>query len=572
MFSTCVVDSTQMPWVQAQSTAPFSAACQNIMLEKNPFYWRYQICGSDQKHNTCTVAATTSSNMGAITCAQFCSSYPGMQCIGSNYGRTGTGNLCLIDTNFPSATCNSKLNANTSSQLCTCGFKPKAPQMSQYILPLFANNQSYCPAYPPNVASYNTSALASLNKHRQLNDQDDNNDYGRWYKKLTISIDYDAVKADGSAKITGINTEWDTDGWDTDTYNTDTPEMCTGLESHIRPGDPPGKCSFGHRPGNLPSNNCYGKLYAMNFTEASDKCAARNGHLAKVDTLAELQSLYDLFVNDDSFGIGLNDLGGLNWAWDGYNNVPVDPSWFNKTVPYHFPTDWSWTLGDCTQMVFPRPGKPYLTYTSCRYKQTYLCEGIASNTNPPVGGDLLADEGGFCIWYYANQYIALPDDESGGFQNTELAYFLLTDPNQMSNKYELLFGELYSMDIDGHRSNWNNWRNLTRRQVGQNSDAPVFPSQAANYSYHCHYTPTNFGMARVYSQQHMLERLYTGSAYQHCFCGYKYLGNLVDRCDCTRSGEQSNNCLTEHYQQLYEETFHETGQYVSCNNCDNPSP
>ena len=49
----------------------------------------------------------------------------------------------------------------------------------------------------------------------------------------------------------------------------------------------------------------------------------------------------------------------------------------------------------------------------------------------------------------------------------------------------------------------------------------------------------------------MLERLYTGSAHLHCFCGFKHLGKLVDRCDCTRSGETNNNCLTEHRKVTY---------------------
>ena len=38
----------------------------------------------------------------------------------------------------------------------------------------------------------------------------------------------------------------------------------------------------------------------------------------------------------------------------------------------------------------------------------------------------------------------------------------------------------------------------------------VFPPNSGNYSFHCHFSPTNFGVARIYSQQHMLQRLYTG--------------------------------------------------------------
>ena len=37
-------------------------------------------------------------------------------------------------------------------------------------------------------------------------------------------------------QVNKVHSSWDQDVWNTDTYNTDTPEMCTGVESHIRPG------------------------------------------------------------------------------------------------------------------------------------------------------------------------------------------------------------------------------------------------------------------------------------------------------------------------------------------------
>ena len=52
--------------------------------------------------------------------------------------------------------------------------------------------------------------------------------------------------------------------------------------------------------------------------------------------------------------------------------------------------------------------------------------------------------------YYENPYISLPDDQSGNFQNTELAYFLLSDPNLMTKKYELLFDQLYELGVQGN--------------------------------------------------------------------------------------------------------------------------
>jgi len=60
--------------------------------------------------------------------------------------------------------------------------------------------------------------------------------------------------------------------------------------------------------------------------------------------------------------------------------------------------------------------------------------------------------------YYGNPTISLPDDQSGNFRNTELAHFLLTSPTQSTNKYELLYNQLYSYNIPGHPENIANWK------------------------------------------------------------------------------------------------------------------
>ena len=183
----------------------------------------------------------------------------------------------------------------------------------------------------------------------------------------------------------------------TDSYNTGTPEMCTGLVSRIRKGDPESKCSFGNRPGNSASNNCYGKLYKMTFEEASNKCAARGGNLAKLDTLAEFEAVTSMFVNDNELSIGLHDVSGNDWRWDGFPGEQVPSSWFGSTVP--FVVD-SW-YDDCTTIDFNVNGvrSPHISTTSCSDKRTYLCESKSVVVgNSIVGGDLLADEGGFCIW------------------------------------------------------------------------------------------------------------------------------------------------------------------------------
>jgi len=559
MLCTCGVDTPAMAVAETKKNESLSTACLNLLFQPLPYYQSNQICTSDLILNTCTIAVP-----GSITCNQYCSSFPGMQCIQANAPNNWMScQIYSYTSAIPQPTCDSDISKNFNSILCQCGFIPGAPQQNSLQLNLFADNLAYCPAYPDGLVNNVT--------RRRLDDWQDGYNYKRYNKKVTLEIDYDSAKADGSAKISSVTPAWDLNDWTTDTYNTGTPEMCTGLVSLIRPGDPPEKCSFGHRPYNSAAYNCYGKLYSMKYSEASEKCAARGGRLAKVDTLQKFNALLSLFKFDNELAIGLHDIGGRNWRWDGESNVPVNRTWFNATVPFYV-NDWS---DDCIEIYF-RLGqgkRPTLTTTNCRNKKTYLCEGIPNVATPTIGGDLLADEGGFCIWYYSNPVVALPDDQSGNFQNTELAHFLLYEPTKSTNKYEKLYDSLYTINnIVGQPVNKPNWEKLTRRKVGQNSDSPVFPIESHNYTFHCHFSPTNFGVARIFSQQHMLERLYTGSAHQHCFCGYKYLGNLVDRCDCTRSGEQSNQCLTEHKKLLYDETYAETGEYVSCNNCNNPSP
>ena len=39
------------------------------------------------------------------------------------------------------------------------------------------------------------------------------------------------------------------------------------------------------------------------------------GHLAKVDTIAELTALRDLFVNDNDLSVGLRYVGERGWRW-----------------------------------------------------------------------------------------------------------------------------------------------------------------------------------------------------------------------------------------------------------------
>jgi len=187
----------------------------------------------------------------------------------------------------------------------------------------------------------------------------------------------------------------------------------------------------------------------------------------------------------------------------------------------------------------------------------------------------MKDEGGFCIWYLEDRVLSLPDDESGGFRNTEIANFLAFSEDTRTRKYYKEYDELIgSAEFRGHYGNQDNWEGLTRMKLGLDSHDPIVDIDHETDDFHCHFSPTNFGISRIYLQQHMLERIYPGAFKKHCFCGYKHLGKLVSRCDCTKNGVRNSNCQKEHRPLLFSSTYKENGEYVYCNNgqCEQASP
>jgi hypothetical protein len=87
-------------------------------------------------------------------------------------------------------------------------------------------------------------------------------------------------------------------------------------------------------------------------------------------------------------------------------------------------------------------------------------------------------------------------------------------------------------------------------------------------AFHCHYTPENSGLLRMFNFQHMYERNYPGALRRTCSCGYRHMKNIVSRCDCTRNGVRSNNCAVWHRETLRRAT---EPAAVSCNNCNTVS-
>jgi len=160
-----------MAVVEAKKNESLSNACLNIMFQPLPYYPSNQICSSDLILNTCTVSTPAST-----TCNQFCSSFPGMQCIQAN--APDNSFQCKIYTYtaaISQPSCDSDLSRSFNSILCQCGFIPGAPQQSSLQLNLFEENLAYCPVYPDGLVNNVT--------RRRLDDWGDGYNYKRYYKK-----------------------------------------------------------------------------------------------------------------------------------------------------------------------------------------------------------------------------------------------------------------------------------------------------------------------------------------------------------------------------------------------------
>jgi len=163
----------------------------------------------------------------------------------------------------------------------------------------------------------------------------------------------------------------------------------------------------------------------------------------------------------------------------------------------------------------------------------------------------------------------LPNDEGSNFRNTDLQCHLQTSSRQ---RRECAFNpNNRRRGLVSKRGNMHNGLHYPVRgsTVGwEDSKANIsfLKLENADDDFHCHYSPNNNGLLRIYAMQHMFDRNYVGSMKRTCGCGYKHMAQLVSRCDCTRTGARDNNCAQWHMKQLIEAT---NATYpVRCNNCN----
>lgn len=181
----------------------------------------------------------------------------------------------------------------------------------------------------------------------------------------------------------------------------------------------------------------------------------------------------------------------------------------------------------------------------------------------------MADEGAFCLWHAHEPVDLLPNDEGTNFRNTDLQCHLQASSRESRQcAFDPSSRRRGLVKERGDRNNGKNYPVLGSKVgwQGHKTNISFLKLENADDHFHCHYTPSNTGLLRMYAMQHMFERSYVGSMRQTCGCGYKHLAQLVSRCDCTRSGRGDNNCAKWHRRQLIEATS--ASNAVRCNNCN----
>jgi hypothetical protein len=306
--------------------------------------------------------------------------------------------------------------------------------------------------------------------------------------------------------------------------------------------------------------------------EAEEACSARGGRLANFQTLDEARALQE-FVDGHQLGVGLRNTGDGVWKFHGNETTPDD-----AYLTQLFIGDDHWRSRGCARLG--REGRRAVleAWNSwyCEARTDWICEGTLENRLTPgvvVRGDLKADEGAFCLWHLPRAEDAdyLPNDEEAGFDNTDLACRLQTGSSRSrSCEFSPSSRRRGLVSHRGHYSNKQHYPVMGSEVgwTGDKANATFLTLDNAYDAFHCHFTPENSGLLRMYAMQHMYERNYPGALKRTCGCGFKFLSNLVSRCDCTRNGVRSNNCATWHQDTLRRAT---EPHPVGCNNCNSAS-
>jgi len=151
----------------------------------------------------------------------------------------------------------------------------------------------------------------------------------------------------------------------------------------------------------------------------------------------------------------------------------------------------------------------------------------------PLQGET-EDRGAACLWIInEDQYKGLPDDQRDGFHNTQIHAGI---------------AELFEEDIFKNRT-----RSGLRRKhfTDEPDDLSVFLlgegkanriNNKDGFYIHAHMAFGGDAFLRVFSYQHVAERLYPGKVFKTCFCDFTKLAHVVEQTDCTYDYEANNGC------------------------------
>jgi len=306
------------------------------------------------------------------------------------------------------------------------------------------------------------------------------------------------------------------------------------------------------------------RLEQLTYDEASSACSIRGGHLAHARSIDEVSQLRS-FSDGRQLGIGLRVQGVSDWSFDGHAGSSAREAVDSFIGKYGD----EFTRTGCVRLQ--QRGSKHLASLDCNAKSDWICEGTLNNTLSASEGvvalnDLKADEGAFCLWGLQEPVDSLPNDEGTNFRNTDLACPLqVSSSSTRQCAYDPKTNKLLSQR--GNRTNAAHYPVLgsTVGWKGHAANETLLSLDDADNYFHCHYSPSNSGLLRMVSLQHMFERNYPGALSKKCGCGYKFMSKLVSRCDCTRSGKADNGCARWHSTLLTRAT---KDSPVRCNNCN----
>jgi hypothetical protein len=226
-------------------------------------------------------------------------------------------------------------------------------------------------------------------------------------------------------------------------------EICSGTEQ--LPLSSPSDCSYGNRVDGNSSKPCMARLDQRTFKEASETCSARGGRLVNFRSVKELEEIRSFSTRRRShLGLGLHlSLG--EWKFDGSEEGAKDVV---DALVEHYGTD-SFLNTGCVRL---QPNDR-LAAVGCDDKFDWICEGTLTNDlndEFKATGDLMADEGAFCLWHTREIRDMLPNDENNGFSNTDLSCRLqVSSDNVYSCAYDSTTDQLIQQR--GHYSNKANY-------------------------------------------------------------------------------------------------------------------